>query len=240
MLYAADHPGAYTRGANLDEAVAKMPAEIRSWCTWAETPVPADLVIQIAQDASCTLEVRDADSDVLFDCEKAPLTLPEYERLKALALKSAADFLALYRAIPDKHVAYAPVRRTFYGQVPRTAEEMYQHTKNVNAYYFGEIDTAADNNGSILQCRQQGFAQLEKQADYLFNPIIAGSYGEYWTLRKVLRRFIWHDRIHAKALYRLALSLWGANAVPDPFNLGGILYEHGMDPKNRDFSEGIL
>jgi len=31
--------------------------------------------------------------------------------------------------------------------------------------------------------------------------------GEQWTETKVLRRFIWHDRIHAKALYRHGLKM---------------------------------
>ena len=31
-----------------------------------------------------------------------------------------------------------------------------------------------------------------------------GSYGEMWSVRKVLRRFVWHDRIHAKAMWRMA------------------------------------
>ena len=40
--------------------------------------------------------------------------------------------------------------------------------------------------------------------------------GEEWTVRKALRRFIWHDRIHAKAMWRTATSLWG-NEIANPF-----------------------
>ena len=53
-------------------------------------------------------------------------------------MKSARDFLALYRSIPDKDKSALPPRATFYGEIPRTAREMYKHTKNVNAYYFGD------------------------------------------------------------------------------------------------------
>ena len=73
-----------------------------------------------------------------------------------------------------------PNRQTFYGQVLRTVFEMYEHTKNVNEYYFGEI-------------------------------------GVEWSLRKLLRRFIWHDRIHAKAMYRMAIKTFGVDAVPNIF-----------------------
>lgn len=218
LLYSVNLPGAYARGADLAEASGKMVAEVLSYLAWKGEALPQDVTVEVIQDAACELNVRDADSDVLFDKETAPLTAEEYAELKALALKSAADFLALYEAIPDKQHSDAPLRQTFYGQLPRTAEEMYRHTKSVNAYYFGEIDVAADNDGTILDCRCRGFEALEARPGYLDNPVIDGSYGERWTLRKVLRRFIWHDRIHARAMYRQAIRQFGQEAIPDPFH----------------------
>lgn len=220
LLYAADLPGAYARGADKATAMSKMQREAASYFRWLGEPVPDSFRVQIVQDVPCTLDVRDADSDVLFGSEKTPLTEEAYAALKVLALRSAADFLALYEAIPDKHRTTAPARRTFYGTVPRTAEEMYRHTKNVNAYYFGEIGVDADNAGTILECRRRGFASLERVPDYLENPVIEGSYGESWSLRKVLRRFLWHDRIHARAMYRMAVREFGPGCVPDVFCFG--------------------
>lgn len=105
---------------------------------------------------------------------------------------------------PDKNISALPLRKTFYGQIPRTAEEMYTHTKNVNSYYFGEIGVDADNEGNILECRRRGFELLEKMPGFPDNLMQEGSYGEMWSVRKVLRRFVWHDRIHAKAMWRMA------------------------------------
>ena len=119
--------------------------------------------------------------------------------------------------MPDKDKSILSPRETFYGTVPRTAEEMYQHTKNVNRYYFSEIGVNADNDGTILDCRKRGFALLERQPDFLTQPPRTGSYDEKWSLRKVLRRFVWHDRIHAKAMYRMALKTFGEHSVPDVF-----------------------
>ena len=223
LLYAVDYPGAFTRGTSLQEAVEKMKKEIPAYCTWAGIPMSENADILVVQDASCDLLVRDADSDVLFEQEREPLLEEEYLRLKNLALRSAGDFLALYDAIPDRDRSNRPHRTTFYGAVPRTAEEMYRHTKNVNAYYFGEIGIDADNEGTILECRRRGFDALERHEDFLSNPVTEGSYGELWTLRKVLRRFLWHDRIHAKAMYRMAVTLFGKEQIPDVFFFGGIL-----------------
>ena len=223
MLYAVDYPGAFTRGICLQEAVEKMKKEIPAYCAWAGLQMTENADVVIAQDASCDLQVRDADSDVLFEQERVPLLEEEYLRLKNLALRSAGEFLALYDAIPVRDRSSWPHRTTFYGAVPRTAEEMYRHTKNVNAYYFGEIGVDADNEGSILDCRRRGFDALEQQKDFLKNPVIEGSYGELWSLRKMLRRFLWHDRIHAKAMYRMAITLFGKERIPDIFYFGGVI-----------------
>ena len=217
LLYATNFVGAYTRGESLEIAKAEMPQEIVSYCNWLGMDAAGITEIVIVGEKRSELTIRDADSDVLFESEKAPLTAEEYKKLKALALKSAQDFLALYDSVPDKNATAAPERKTFYGQVPRTANEMYEHTKNVNTYYFAEIAVDADHDGNIYECRKRGFESLESNPDFLQNTVRKGSYGEDWSLRKVLRRFIWHDRIHARAMYRMAIKVFGAESIVNPF-----------------------
>ena len=217
LLYAIDFVGAYTRGESLEIAKAKLPQEIVAYLKWLGEDTSDNIEGVITQEKDSELAIKDADSDVLFESEKAPLTADEYEKLKALALKSAKDFLALYDSIPDKSATAIAERKTFYGQVPRTADEMYMHTKNVNEYYFAEIEVDADNDGTIYECRKRGFEELEAKPDFLQNAVIEGSYGEDWSLRKVLRRFIWHDRIHARAMYRMAVKVFGAENIANPF-----------------------
>lgn len=217
LLYAVDFVGAYTRGETLEAAVRKMQAEICSYLKWCGKKAVTSMDIAIIEEKVSELAICDADSDVLFESEKAPLTAEEYKKLKALALKSAQDFLALYDSVPDKNATAAPERKTFYGQVPRTANEMYEHTKNVNTYYFAEIAVKADHDGNIYECRKRGFEALESNPDFLQNTVRKGSYGEDWSLHKVLRRFIWHDRIHAKAMHRMAIKVFGAENVVNPF-----------------------
>lgn len=223
LLYSKTAAGAFTRGCSKEEALKKMPSEIISFMRWKGGDISdtEKNEIEIVQEKASGLDIRDADSDVIFESEKNPLTRGEYDALKALALKSAADFLQLYESVPDKNKSVLPKRITFYGDVPRTAEEMYQHTKNVNSYYWGEIGISAGNSGSILDCRKQGFALLEKSPDFLSLGVFSGSYDEKWSLPKVLRRFVWHDRIHAKAMYRMAVLTFGSNSVPDIFRFEG-------------------
>lgn len=218
MLYSIDFSGAYARGKSLDTAKSKMPYEILSYALWSGQKIDEKQIeVEISEEKISDLNICDADSDAVFKCETVPMTLDEYIYLKNLALKSAHDFLALYHSIPDKDASCLPERKTFYGAVPRTANEMYAHTKSVTSYYFGEIGVDCSNDGDILNCRKLGFDLLEQQQNFLQNKPIVGSYDEIWSLKKMLRRFIWHDRIHAKAMYRMALKTFERGSVPNIF-----------------------
>lgn len=222
LLYTENFVGAFTRGLSQEVAVDKMQEELEAYMRWSGMHIPAKVFeVEIVQEKASELQICDADSDVIFETEKEPLSTEEYVQLKTLALKSAEDFQRLYELIPDKEKSVLAVRKTFYGTVPRNAWEMYMHTKSVNSYYFAEINVEADNEGTILECRRRGFDALEQKADFLENNVFQGSYGEEWSLRKVLRKFIWHDRIHAKAMYRMAKKSFGENVVPDVFCFEG-------------------
>lgn len=218
LIYSGNLIGAYTRGVSKEDALKKMESEIISYCAWAGQSVTLPLDIIITQEKVSELNIRDADSDVIFDSERTGLINSDYNMLKELALKSAADFYRLYDSLPDKNKSCLPERDTFYGKVPRTAKEMYQHTKNVNSYYWGEIGVEVGNEGTILENRTRGFEILEKRDGFLEANVLEGSYGELWSLSKVLRRFIWHDRIHAKALYRMGIKTFGREQIPNIFN----------------------
>lgn len=201
LLYSVDYVGAFTRGENLDVAIRKMQEEVNSYLSWMNEPALESFTMDIVQEKNSDLQIRDADSDVIFETETNALSQEEYLQLKELALKSAMDFYKLYFSVPNKNESCLPRRSTFYGDVPRTAQEMYEHTKNVNAYYFGEIGIDVDNEGTIYECRKRGFELLEKMEGFMDNPVVEGSYSELWSLRKMMRRFVWHDRIHAKGMY---------------------------------------
>ena len=217
ILFSSNIVGAFTRGASKEEVIHKMPGEALSFGKWSGTQIELPLEVVITQEKASDLNIRDADSDVLFDTERTALTTEEYEKLKRLALKSARDFHTLYESCPDKNKSALEERDTFYGKAPRTAEEMYLHTKNVNDYYWGEIGVSAGNDGTIVEGRLRGFDALEKTDGFLSGRVFDGSYGEEWSLPKVLRRFIWHDRIHAKAMYRMGIKTFGGDAVPNVF-----------------------
>ncbi len=218
LIYAANYPGLYVRGATRQEALAKFDGELRRYLRWCGSHKAAvrQAEVETVQEKLSELQVRDADSDVLFEKEKAPLTLEEYQHLKLLVLRSARDFRKIYTSIPNPDISLRPQRQSFYGPVPRTPRQMYEHTNSVTSYYLAPFDLAPENLPDIYLNRMQALSELEALPDFLSGKVFIAPDGEEWTFRKVLRRFLWHDRIHAKAMWRTARQLWGAE-VANPF-----------------------
>lgn len=218
LIYAANYPGAYVRGESENLALSKFGGELRSYLHWSRRLAPRIEApeIDIVQRKHSDLQVCDADSDVLFDCERAPMTQAEYEAQKLLVLKSARDFRRLFESIPNPDISLRAPRTSFYGAVPRTPREMYIHTNRTTAYYAAAFGLDFENVEDIYINRMHALSELEALPDYLSGHVYIASDGECWTLRKVLRRFLWHDRIHAKAMWRTATALW-ANDIANPF-----------------------
>lgn len=218
LIYAANFPGAFVRGATENEALAKFAGELRAYLRWSDLAKPAaePPEVEIVQRKESELRVCDADSDVLFDSERSPLTEAEYQQLRLLVLRSARDFRRLYESIPNPNISGRPPRTSFYGPVPRTPAEMYRHTNQTTAYYAAAFGIALENVPDIYGNRLQVLEELESLEDFRSDRVYTAPDGELWTMRKALRRFLWHDRIHAKAMWRTARALWGRQ-IANPF-----------------------
>jgi hypothetical protein len=113
------------------------------------------------------------------------------------------------------------VRKTFYGDNPKTLHEIFDHVKNCQYYYLSRTGVPFKEN-------EEGFLRIRefclKRLAYLYrkhnNSLAFYKENEQWTLKKVLRRFIWHDRIHARAMIRIMkkqMQLGIINKYEDPF-----------------------
>ena len=220
MLWADFYPGAYSRGETVAKALEKFPKALSEYAAWAHgAPMPhlaeSDFVVTHAYQTS--LRVDDADSDVLFPSERLPMDMTEYTQKKQLCIRSAQDFEKLVASIPQKDRALRKSRRTFYGKIPCSAREMAEHTNNTLEYYADALGVPFENEGGLLENRRRLFRAIESTPDFLSPHVFTAKDGELWTLKKLLRRILWHDRIHAHALYRLAITFWQKDRIANPF-----------------------
>jgi len=218
MVHLLDMPGAFTRAEKPDDAIAKVIYEARMYERWIGKTHDKEYEVEITQRETTNAQLDDGDTEILVSRDK-DLDLNYFQQLKMLALKSAKDFQKLYDSIPDKECDdISKARTTFYGKVPSNAKEILFHVDKVNAYYLSRInmDFTGDKNDLVAN-RIHILELIESNKEVMKNPIIFID-NEYWTTAKVLRRFVWHDRIHARALYRFAVRKWGLDHICDAFN----------------------
>jgi hypothetical protein len=196
--------GAFVRGRTEEEALSKVPSETQSYLRWAGG-VMSEYKIVIVQRHRSGLTVEDADNEILLDADRRPITLQEFEGLTALVRYSGSCFSQLYdRAELKDWIDSARIRKTFYGENPRSIREIFNHVRQTQYYYLSRTkSTFDDRETDFMKIREFCVAQFAKTIATGNSAVIYELDNELWTLRKILRRFIWHDRIHGKAIVRI-------------------------------------
>lgn len=219
MIHLIDMPGAFTRGESLDIAVNKVIGEAQMYERWTgEFRNQTNYQLETVQVENTNAQICDGDTEILTIKDTASDSA-YMQTLKQLAIKSAQDFQILYDSVPNKEFNdITKNRATFYGKVPSNAKEILVHVDEVAGYYLSRIDIGfTEDKNDLVFNRCKGIEVIEKSDKYLSNQILYKD-KEYWTTAKVLRRFIWHDRIHARALYRFAVKTWGDVKIANAFN----------------------
>lgn len=202
-----DLPGAYVRGKTIEEARNKYENEIEEYEKWLDIQV-ADVGKTDEVIVQSDLMIEDADSNIILEVEKR-----EYENKNdfyhecGLAFLSAKKVDIIYNKCKFKNVVdTSKVRKTFYGNVYSTVFEQYKHICNVQQYYLGQVGLEADIDLDIIKGRKNTIDELIKKYNEEGNRVFENE-EEDWSIRKVMRRLIWHDRIHAKAIERMEYNI---------------------------------
>ena len=220
-LWSLTYPGAFARGETAAQAVKKLPVACRRYRSWAKLPSETvalkDEAVRCIRKIKVDTLVEEGFTSVLFPEEKLPMNMARYTRLKALCLASARDFETLFASIPQKDRALLKSRRTLYGKVPVTAREMMAHVTDCQRAWAALFSIDLGESQGLLADRKRLFAGLESQPVFLADRIVAAPDAEQWTLSKLLRRLLWHDALHGRALYRKAITFWQKERIKNPF-----------------------
>ncbi len=202
--YIVELPGAYIRGRTEAEALAKINLEVGSYLKWLKIKPVRDYEIKIVQTHESSLMVEDADNEILLDADKTRLSGHEFNTLTTLVNFSGETFDQLYADSKLKNwVDEARIRKTFYGENPSTIREIFDHVKGCQYYYLSRMRLASKTGDDFMTIRRFCLKKLKALYRKQNNTLIIEMDNELWTLKKALRRFIWHDRIHGKAITRI-------------------------------------
>ena len=197
-------PGAFIRDRTQKEAIAKVNGEVNLYLKWLGIEQQPRYRIQVVQRHKSSLMVEDADNEILLEADKKMTGKEEFKRLLDLVWFSGETFSQLHTTAKLKDwVDKARIRKTFYGDNPKTIGEIFAHVRYCQCYYLSRMKIMKEVEGDFMTLRESCLEKLEALYRKHDNSLIFEVDDELWTLKKVLRRFIWHDRIHGKAITRI-------------------------------------
>ncbi|MDE2889337.1 MAG: hypothetical protein OXR72_14115 [Gemmatimonadota bacterium] len=205
--------------------MSKVDREIRRYANWLGLKPGASCTVVRTRIHRSGLCVEDADSEILLDYDRGRLDRSTFDQWFQIASFSGACFQELYDAATLRDWRDpARDRETFYGIAPCSIREVYQHVDRVQGYYLqclglSPILESCSFVGRRCECLSRITGLYERNSGC---SVIRGD-GEEWTTAKALRRYIWHDHIHAKSIVRTLqrqLEAGLIDRIHDPFKFG--------------------
>ncbi len=166
--------------------------------------------------------VEETLSDPCFEADKAPLSADDLEAGRRQLAHSHNDLINLVRPLPDIVLDWRPPASAVMADErepeARIIREILQHVAGSEGFYSFTITQSFPEHAvgppvDIFEARQRSLAAIRSlsEADQSAVFRCSGAAGESeWTLRKMLRRTIRHERFHTKEIeQRLAWLLLG-------------------------------
>ena len=203
--FISELPGAFVRAPSEEEVLDKVEREIDRYYRWMNIDPPKDIPFEVTQRVYSSAVVDDGDTQMVLKSDKGECGREEFDKLIALFVYSAETFEQLLEKV--KHPGWVDPARAgscFYGLRPASIRDINNHVRRTQYYYLSRLGLYPDQSLSSYTAQRREFADLLTQF-YIENnnrPLFNHE-REYWTLKKVLRRFIWHDRIHGRSITKI-------------------------------------
>ncbi|HIE37753.1 MAG TPA: DUF664 domain-containing protein [Anaerolineae bacterium] len=213
MAHVPDLPGCIVRASDRDEALRRVPEAIRETLAWLRRhgeAVPTEekpVEIEIAAESIGFGPFDPGDAAALFPPDREPVSPEEMERAFRFMAYARADLLALVRDLPDELLDWQPDERSF------SIRRLLRHVGNAEEWYVSRLvppetlppEWKHDEEMPVFEFlemeRRTAIARLrqltqEERAGVFYPARWTGHPEEPWTARKVLRRFLEHEREH--------------------------------------------
>jgi uncharacterized damage-inducible protein DinB len=216
MAHVMDLPGCISKGQNLDQALAKLPEEIEDYRLWISRHFPER---EIGSNSWELLELQEGvapfesgDAAALFQLDLFPPEDEELEEYLRRMEASRKDLLDLVSGLSEEEL------KKDRGPGKRTIEKILWHIAHAEEWYISrlgiipelkEFDDFKGTQFEYLEAerdmaykRLRSLNPLERATVYRI-PKYTNHPDEPWTSRKVLRRFLEHEREHTRNIREL-------------------------------------
>jgi predicted RNase H-like HicB family nuclease len=212
MAWVAELPGCYARGRTAREAVDKVPLAVEEFCAWLkahgeEVDPPGAVGVVAVETVLVDTDLGQGLSAALFSFDRKPVA----PGVPSLALRAAhyarADLLALLPSLSQSSTQ-EPLEGTV-----RTLPQTLDHLLLMDVWFVVRLlapEMVEERRYLLAALRDAclpilaAWADEEEPAPVRVQRASTGEAGpeEEWTGYKVLRRVVWHDRLHFRGLAR--------------------------------------
>ncbi len=229
MAHVLDLPGCMVRAESRAAALRQLPEAVGEYHAWLrrhdEPAPPAEEPVALAPAGECdgVGPFNPGDAAALFDPDRQPLGRQEMGVRFRLMGHARADLLALVRDLPESQLDWQPDPGTF------SIRRLLRHIGNAEEWYVSRLvapDTLPPEWGhdeglpiwEFLEMeRRTALARLQQLTEEECSAVCYPTHWtshpeEAWTARKVLRRFLEHEREHT-AQARQLLDQWRAGSA---------------------------
>jgi ribosomal protein S18 acetylase RimI-like enzyme len=222
---------------------------VREWLADHGEPdaLPPMRGLEVVEEVPATHHVDGTERNALFDADRGPATADDVDRTLRWLAYARADLVALIERVAAFEVAQGPLPLAGERE-ERTTDDVLRHLASAEVWLLSRLDPsvryagdprAGDARASLTSVRAWSVEALRTLAARHPASARTDSKGEHWTLRKVLRRLVYHALDHGWELdRRLARADGTADRVtltfdrrPDLHELGGLIRSVGWDPR---------
>lgn len=200
-------PGCYGRGKTREEALEATPAAIEEMqtrltkCGFYKGMPTEPFAVKLAEDCRSYRGSPDYIVNVFFENDKLPLDQSDIDYAFAIFELNRGELLNIISELPNNVLDLS-----IPGEVQKNIKGILRHIGTAEWWYWDRLDKAfprAERPENILDL-------LKKVRDFtlLHLPDLIGSdqvtckSDEFWSPRKLLRRAVWHERVHALQIKR--------------------------------------
>ncbi len=196
MAHVAELPGCIAIGGTRDEAVDRAREAVAGYVEWlrrhGERLEDGEIEVEVAEEAPVGGRFPGTPGDQVarFASDRGAVTDEDIERALRWLEWSRGELEETFAGVPYEELDWPPGSQW-------TLRAILQHIASAEAWYLRHLEReAAHHLPSTLaavrawaQVRLRGVTAEERQALRMHD-------GEEWTARKVLRRFLEHEREH--------------------------------------------
>jgi hypothetical protein len=200
-------PGCYARGTMRDEAIDSVPPVVADLTArlaaagFAVTHISSPFTYEVAEEFRAYPSRPDYLVNAFFENDKTVLEQRDVEYAIQLFHLNRRDLLSIINGLsPDQ------LDRDIPGEAQKNLRGILRHIGTAEWWYWDRLDMAfprGERPDDIFQLLPniRGYT-LQRLSDLIHRPLCTERSGEKWSPRKLVRRAIWHERVHTLQIAR--------------------------------------